>query len=134
MGARRFERHFRSLKVRPDPLVEFVLGWLRRHPLPARDRYAPIVWDRDQNGYRFEAKEADEGHPYQLPGLWFSPTEAQALLTMEHLLHNLDPGLLGAHVEPLKARLTALLSAGDHSADEVRMAGQFLIHRQHMAR
>ena len=87
-----------------------------------RDRlYAPIVWDRDQNGYRFEASEEEAaGRPYQLPGLWFSPTEAQALLTMEHLIESLEPSLLGPHLEPLKVRLRALLSAGDHSADQVR--------------
>jgi len=86
-----------------------------------RDRlYAPIVWDREQNGYRFEAKEAVEGHAYQLPGLWFSPAEAQALLTLEHLIEGLEPSLLGPHLEPLKVRLAALLSAGDHSAEQVR--------------
>jgi predicted DNA-binding transcriptional regulator YafY len=82
--------------------------------------YAPIVWDRDQNGYRFEAAEEDKGHPYQLPGLWFSPAEAQALLTLEHLIESLEPSLLGPHLEPLKVRLRALLSVGDHSAEQVR--------------
>ncbi len=80
---------------------------------------APIVWDRDANGYRFEASRS-AGPRYELPGLWFSPAEAQALLTLEHLLEGLEPSLLGAHLKPLKSRLTALLSAGDHSADEVR--------------
>lgn len=80
---------------------------------------APIVWDRDANGYRFEGAQA-AGPRYELPGLWFSPTEAQALLTLEHLIEGLEPSLLGAHLKPLKARLTALLSAGDHSAEEVR--------------
>lgn len=85
-----------------------------------RDRlHAPIIWDRDANGYRLE-KGAGDGQPYQLPGLWFSPTEAQALLTLEHLIEGLEPELLGAHLKPLKARLTALLETGDHSADEVR--------------
>ena len=46
IGSRRFERHYRSVKVRPDPLMEFVLGWLRRHPLPPSAREAPIVWIR----------------------------------------------------------------------------------------
>ena len=85
-----------------------------------RDRLnAPIVWDRDANGYRFEHAQG-AGTRYELPGLWFSPTEAQALLTLEHLIESLNPSFLGPHLEPLKARLTALLSTGDHSADEVR--------------
>ena len=81
--------------------------------------YAPIEWDRDSGGYRFI--EPDPAAPaYELPGLWFSPAEAQALLTMEHLLEGLEPSLLGAHVQPLKSRLSALLSVGDRSAEEVR--------------
>ncbi len=81
---------------------------------------APIVWDRDQEAYRFEAGRAGKGPKYELPGLWFSPSEAQALLTLEHLVESLEPALLGPHVKPLKARLAALLSTGDHSLDEVR--------------
>jgi predicted DNA-binding transcriptional regulator YafY len=81
--------------------------------------HAPIEWDRDVGGYRFV--QADAAAPtYELPGLWFSPTEAQALLTMEHLLENLEPSLLGSHVQPLKSRLSSLLSIGDRSAEEVR--------------
>ncbi len=81
---------------------------------------APIVWDRDQEAYRFEEGRGGKGPKYELPGLWFSPSEALAILTLEHLVEGLEPGLLGAHVRPLKARLAALLSAGDHSLDEVR--------------
>jgi predicted DNA-binding transcriptional regulator YafY len=81
---------------------------------------APIVWDRDENAYRFEEGRGGKGPKYELPGLWFTPTEAQALLTLEHLVESLEPALLGAHVKPLKARLAALLSAGDRSVDEVR--------------
>src|SRR5512135_2356218 len=81
---------------------------------------APIVWDREQEAYRFEERPAGKGPKYELPGLWFSPSEAQALLTLEHLVESLEPALLGPHVKPLKARLAALLSTGDHSLDEVR--------------
>jgi predicted DNA-binding transcriptional regulator YafY len=81
---------------------------------------APIVWDRDENAYRFEEGRAGKGPKYELPGLWFTPTEAQALLTLEHLIESLEPALLGAHVKPLKARLAALLSSGDRSIEEVR--------------
>src|SRR5258706_8648795 len=100
--------------------LEGSLATLKRDLEYMKSRHnAPIEWDRDAGGYRFV-----QAHPaaprYELPGLWFNPREAQALLTMEHLLENLEPGLLGAQVEPLKERLTALLSAGDHSADEVR--------------
>ncbi len=81
---------------------------------------APIVWDRDAGAYRFEEARGGKGPKYELPGLWFSPSEALALLTLEHLVEGMEPGLLGAHVKPLKARLAALLTTGEHSLDEVR--------------
>lgn len=66
IGSRRFERHYRSVKVRPDPLMEFVLGWLRRHPLPPSDREAPIVWDSGQfhheNGHLVAMVDLELGH------------------------------------------------------------------------
>ena len=81
---------------------------------------APIVWDRDTGGYRFEQDERVGGQ-YELPGLWFSAEEIHALLTMQHLLANLDAGgLLGPHIQPLMARLTALLGTGRHPAEEIR--------------
>jgi predicted DNA-binding transcriptional regulator YafY len=39
---------------------------------------------------------------------------------MEHLIEGLEPSLLGPHLAPLRTRLTALLTTGDHSAGEVR--------------
>ena len=81
---------------------------------------APIVWDREQEAYRFEEGHGGKAPKYELPGLWFSPSEALALLTLEHLVEGMEPGLLGAHVKPLKARLAALLTTGEHSLDQVR--------------
>jgi predicted DNA-binding transcriptional regulator YafY len=82
-----------------------------------RDRLnAPIEWDRAAGGYRLAAGAAGR---YQLPGLWFNPSEARALLTMQHLLADLQPGLLEPQVKPLLARLRGLLGAGEHSAEEI---------------
>jgi len=76
----------------------------------------PIVWDREAAGYRFDAgADAQE-----LPGLWFSAAEIYALLTMRHLLRELEPGLLGPHVEPLLARLSAAIGSRAHPADAVQ--------------
>jgi predicted DNA-binding transcriptional regulator YafY len=84
-----------------------------------RDRLnAPIEWDRERRGYRF-AGGATEAGRYQLPGVWFNASEIRALLTMQHLLADLQPGLLEPHVKPLLARLRALLGSGEHSAEEV---------------
>ncbi len=66
IGARRFEHVYRSTKVRPDPLMEFVLGWLRRHPLPPSAREAPIVWDsgqfHHQGGHLLSIMDVEIGH------------------------------------------------------------------------
>jgi len=80
---------------------------------------APIVYDRDANGYRFSV-DGQTPARVEFPGLWFNASEAAALLTMEHLLEELQPGLLKRHIEPLKARLKALLESTDHSHDEIQ--------------
>lgn len=83
-----------------------------------RSRFnAPIEYDRDTNGYRFGKPRS--GPRYELPGLWFSAAELHALLTMQHLLENLQPGLLAPHIEPLLSRLSAILGSGDHEQVEV---------------
>jgi predicted DNA-binding transcriptional regulator YafY len=76
----------------------------------------PIVWDREANGYRYDPQAPVQ----ELPGLWFNAQEIHALLTMKHLLENLEPGLLGPHVEPLLDRLTAAIGSGEHAADAVQ--------------
>src|SRR5687767_3850760 len=58
-----------------------------------RERFnAPIEYDREVNGYRFGKPRL--GPTYELPGLWFSAGEAYALLSMQTLLAELQPGLL----------------------------------------
>ena len=79
---------------------------------------APIVWDRDLRGYRFDRSEP-AASSYALPGLWFNASEIHALLSMQQLLADVQPGLLEPHIEPLKSRIHRLLDGDDHSADEV---------------
>ncbi len=82
---------------------------------------APIVYDRLAGGYRFEKAQPQVGGQYELPGLWFSSNEIHALLTMQHLLANLDPGgILTPHIQPLMARLNALLGTAENTAEEIR--------------
>ncbi|MDJ0926748.1 MAG: YafY family protein [Gammaproteobacteria bacterium] len=84
-----------------------------------RDRMnMPIVWDRDQGGYRLD-EDAPQAHLFQLPGLWFSAEEIHALLTMEQLLERLQPGLLGAQVKPLRNRIRRILDSGDFKAEDL---------------
>lgn len=95
---------------------------LKRDLAYLRDRLnAPIIFDRDLGGYRFEEKKQQTGPQYELPGLWFSAEEIHALLTMQHLLSNLDTGgLLGSQIKPLLARLTGLLASADNPAEEIQ--------------
>jgi len=82
---------------------------------------APIVWDRDAGGYRFDTPHAESGGQYELPGLWFNSGEVHALLTMQHLLTDLDPGgILTPHIQPLIARLNSLLGSAENTAEEIR--------------
>lgn len=85
-----------------------------------RDRlHAPIRWNGDRQGYEF-SKHDGIGPAYELPGLWFNQSEIFALLTMQQLLAGLDPGLLAAHVAPLRSRLESLLEKGNVDAVQVR--------------
>jgi predicted DNA-binding transcriptional regulator YafY len=82
-----------------------------------RDRLnVPIIWSRERAAYVLDP-EADVS---ELPGIWFSPSEIYALLEIEHLLERIEPGLLGRQLDPLRARLRALLERGDHGHREIR--------------
>jgi len=109
---------------RPVPIERFLeaLGVSRatfkRDLEYMRDRLnAPIEWDRFEGGYRYT--QPSGGPAFALPGLWFNASEVHALLMMQQLLADLQPGLLEAQVRPLQARLRALLGSADHSAEEV---------------
>lgn len=84
-----------------------------------RDRMnMPIVWDREEGGYRLD-QDSPVASNFELPGLWFSSEEIHALITMEQLLERLQPGLLGPQVRPLRNRIRKILDTGDFNAEEV---------------
>lgn len=94
---------------------------LKRDLALIRDRMnAPVVFDRDLGGWKLDKAAALVGTQFELPGLWLTAEEIHALLTMQHLLANLDAGgLLGPHIEPLMRRLGKLLGAGTRATEEV---------------
>jgi len=97
--------------------LEISLATFKRDLEYMRSRLnVPIVWDREINGYRVDGGVRVQ----ELPGVWFSDAEIYALLTMQRLLENLEPGLLAPHVTPLLERLRAAIGSGDHSTDEVQ--------------
>jgi predicted DNA-binding transcriptional regulator YafY len=72
-----------------------------------RDRLgAPLERTSEPPGFRYAT---DAGAPYELPGLWFSESELQALLVFHRLLAGLEPGLLEEHLSPLRRRIDALV-------------------------
>lgn len=81
-----------------------------------KDRFnAPIEYDRRTHGYRF----SPDAERFELPGIWFTTSEAHALLTFEHLLTELQPGLLNHIIHPLHQKLERLFDKGDASLNEV---------------
>lgn len=119
----RIERILHERRVVPIELflqeLEISRATFKRDMEYLRERlHAPIVWDRDAGGYRFESLLAEEP-AHELPGLWFSAAELYALLASEQLLADLDPGILAHQIAPLRLRIAALLEASGAPAAEI---------------
>jgi predicted DNA-binding transcriptional regulator YafY len=99
--------------------LEISLATLKRDLAFMRERFnAPIVFDRDAGGYRFD--KPGVGPRFQLPGLWFSADEILALMSMHQMLDSLDPSaMLGRRLKPLLARLEKALETEADPAQEV---------------
>ncbi len=84
---------------------------------------APIVYDNELRGYRYDTRPGE----YELPGLWFNPSELHALLASEQLLEQVQPGLLTPLLKPLRRRIRQLLDLSGHPAatvsDKIRLLG-----------
>jgi len=87
---------------------------------------APIEQDRDSRGFYYDRSYEQ---PFELPGIWISPGELQALLTARQVLGNVQPGLLEGELESLQGRITSLLQ---QKGVEPEM-GASRIHIQHVA-
>ena len=86
--------------------LEISHATFKRDIAKLRDQlHVPIVFDRDYGGYRLEQGHTDN----ELPGLWFSQDELLALLTIQTMLSQLEPGLLGPKLKPLQQRLSEML-------------------------
>lgn len=99
--------------------LEVSRATLKRDFQYLRDRLnAPIIYDRDARGYRFDAPVGN-AKSFALPGLWFNASEIHALLMMQNLLEEVQPGLLGPQIAPLQTRLKSLLGSRDDAPEEV---------------
>jgi proteasome accessory factor C len=83
-----------------------------------RDRLgAPVELDKELGGYRYVSTPG--GRAYELPGLWFSARELQALVMLQRLLSSLGPGLLEEYLAPISARIDELIRHKRLSLGEV---------------
>jgi predicted DNA-binding transcriptional regulator YafY len=96
--------------------LEVSRATLKRDIAKLRDQlHVPIRFDRDLGGYTLDTGQ-DE---IELPGLWFSQEEILALVTIQQLLGQLEPGLLGDKLKPLQSRLTQLMDAHGLAGQDV---------------
>jgi predicted DNA-binding transcriptional regulator YafY len=98
--------------------LEISRATLKRDIAKLRDQLnVPIRFDRDRRGYVI-----DEGPGHsdsELPGLWFSPDEVLALVTIQQLLSQLAPGVLGPKLRAIKVRLSELMAKNGLSDADV---------------
>jgi proteasome accessory factor C len=87
---------------------------------------APLEQDADNRGFYYD-RSYDQ--PFELPGIWISPQELQALLTARQVLGNVQPGLLEGELQSLQGRISSLLQKKGVDAEE----GQSRIHIQSVA-
>ena len=87
---------------------------------------APLEQDPDTRGFYYD-RSYDQ--PFDLPGIWISPGELQALLTARQVLSNVQPGLLEGELESLQGRITSLLQKKGVEAE----GGESRIHIQQAA-
>lgn len=87
---------------------------------------APIEQDPDNRGFYYDRSYEQ---PFELPGIWISPGELQALLTARQVLSGVQPGLLEGELASLQGRITALLKQKGVETGE----GESRIHIQAVA-
>jgi predicted DNA-binding transcriptional regulator YafY len=96
--------------------LEVSKATLRRDIAKLRDQlHVPIEYDRELGGYTLDKSQGES----ELPGLWFSQEEILSLVTIQHLLEQLEPGLLGAKLKPLQQRLTQLMGKHGLTSQDV---------------
>lgn len=88
--------------------MEISLATFKRDLAKLRDRLnIPVVFDKDLGGYRLEVVDSRT----ELPGLWFSQEEVLALLTIQNMIDQLEPGILGPKLKPLQSRLSSMMAS-----------------------
>jgi predicted DNA-binding transcriptional regulator YafY len=100
----------KRLVTRADMMevAEVSLATFKRDIAKLRDQMGmPILYDKDRSGYYLDRNNLST----EMPGLWFNPEELVALLTIQRLIEQLEPGLVGLKLRPLQKKLADLLEA-----------------------
>ena len=83
-----------------------------------RDRFQlPIEWDSERRGYTLG--QSPDSPDYELPGPMYDRGEILALLVIENLLAQMQPGLLEPHLDPLRKRLQRLLGGSTLASEKI---------------
>src|SRR5574340_610238 len=76
-----WERVYREKKKRPEPLIEFVIGWIRRNIPPRRDRVALLTGDCGQ--FLYENRRVKVLHDFELSCLGDPAADLAGLRTRD---------------------------------------------------
>lgn len=97
-------------------IEEVSLATFKRDLAKLRDQMGvPIEYDRDLGGYILRDHEGR----HELPGFWLSQEEIVGLATIQKMISQMAPSLLGPQLEPLEAKLQELLSTHGLSGSEL---------------
>lgn len=69
---------------------------------------APIVWDSHSGTYYLDSAK-QTGPEFMLPGMWISPAQAYALLTLNNMVEKIAPSVLGPFLDPMRGMLKRML-------------------------
>ena len=69
---------------------------------------APIVFNRAYGGYCYDTSQTG---PFELPGLWFTRNEIEALLSLEYAVETMQGGFFREILAPVKTRFEPVLKA-----------------------
>ena len=78
-----------------------------------------IEWSRERGGYHCEDLRSGDGKG-SIPGPMYDASEIQALLLIQDLLIQLQPGLLEMDLAPLRKRLQLLLGTTHFESNQIR--------------
>jgi len=70
-----------------------------------RDYLGAPIYNVRGKGWRY-----DQSSAFELPGMWFTAEELEALLSIQQLLTGLQPGLLDGMLRPMRRRIEKILT------------------------